>query len=102
VADASAAERRLDSLLGIPLLVITPECEVIASAILASGLIPAKADRDALHIGVETFHQMHFLLAWNFRHIANAHVGEDLRAQIASLGFTLPTICTPEDLLPSL
>ena len=82
------------------MLAITPECEAIANAILASGLIPAKADRDALHIGVATFHQMNLLLTWNIRHIANAHVREDLRVLIASLGYTLPTICTPEDLLP--
>jgi hypothetical protein len=97
--DASAAQRRLQSLLGIPLLSTTPECEAIANTILLSGLIPAKADRDALHIGVATYHQMNLLLTWNIRHIANAHVREDLRVLIASLGYTLPTICTPEDLL---
>jgi hypothetical protein len=100
--DASAAQRRLDSLVGIPMLEITPECEAIANAILVSELIPAKADRDALHIGVATFHQMNLLLTWNIRHIANAHVREDLRMLIASLGYTLPTICTPEDLLPAI
>ena len=88
------------ALQGIPLLAVTVECEAIAAAILASGLIPAKADRDALHIGVATFHQMDLLLTWNIRHIANAHVREDLRLLIASLGYTLPTICTPEELLP--
>ena len=98
--DSDAAKRRLESLIGIPLLAITSECEAIANAILATGLIPAKADRDALHIGVAAFHQMNLLLTWNIRHIANAHVREDLRVLIASLGYTLPTICTPEDLLP--
>lgn len=98
--DASAAQRRMAALQGIPLLAVTVECEAIAAAILASGLIPAKADRDALHIGVATFHQMDLLLTWNIRHIANAHVREDLRLLIASLGYTLPTICTPEELLP--
>ena len=98
--DSAAAQRRLDALLGIPMLAITPECEAIAESFLKSGLIPAKADRDALHIGVATFHQINFLLTWNIRHIANAHVREDLRVLIASLGYTLPTICTPEDLLP--
>ncbi len=97
--DPAAAQRRLDSLLGIPLLAITPECEAIANSILASRLIPAQADRDALHIGVATFHQMNLLLT-NIRHIANAHVREDLRVLIESLGYTLPTICTPEELLP--
>ena len=46
------------------------------------------------------YHQMNLLLTWNIRHIANAHVREDLRVLIESLGYTLPTICTPEDLLP--
>ena len=99
--DPEAAQRRLDSLAGIPLLVITPECEAIAGAILASGLLPANADRDALHIGVATFHRMKLLLTWNIRHIANAHIREELRVLIASLGYILPTICTPEDLLPT-
>lgn len=99
--DPSAAQRRLDALLGIPMLAITKECGAIANTILASGLIPEKADRDALHIGVATFDQMNLLLTWNIRHIANAHVREDLRVLIASIGYILPTICTPEDLLPS-
>jgi hypothetical protein len=42
----------------------------------------------SLHIGVATFHQMHILLTWNIRHIANAHVREDMRVLIASLGCT--------------
>ena len=98
--DAAAAQRRLEAIEGIPLLEITPECEAIAGAILNAELLPAKADRDALHIAVATFHRMNILLTWNIRHIANAHVREDLRVLIASLGYTLPTICTPEELLP--
>ena len=98
--DPAAAQRRLSSLAGIPLLEITPECEAIAGDILASGLIPAKADRDALHIGVATYHRMNILLTWNIRHIANAHVREDLRVLIETLSYALPTICTPEELLP--
>ncbi|MES2708449.1 MAG: type II toxin-antitoxin system VapC family toxin [Verrucomicrobiota bacterium] len=99
--DSDAARRRVGALEGIPLLPITPECEIIAEAILDSELLPAKADRDALHIAVATFHRMNFLLTWNIRHIANAHVREDLRVLISSLGYTLPTICTPEELLPT-
>lgn len=100
VGDAAAARRRLEALAGIPLLTATPECEALAEAILNAGLIPAKADRDALHVAVATFHRMNLLLTWNIRHIANAHVREDLRLLAASLGYVLPTICTPEELLP--
>ena len=43
-------------------------------------------------------HRHHYDL---YRHIANAHVREDLRVLIASLGYILPTICSPEELLPA-
>lgn len=99
--DWDAAQRRMTSLEGIPLLEITPECELIADAILAARLIPVKADRDALHIGVATFHCMDVLLTWNIRHIANATIRKSLRDLIDTLGYTLPTVCNPEELLPT-
>lgn len=83
------------------MLEITPECEAVAKAILVAGLLPAKAGRDALHIAIATFHRVNFLLTWNIKHIANAHVREDLRVLISKLGYNLPTICTPEELLPT-
>ena len=100
--DPDAARRRMESLAGIPILAVTPECERIAEAILLSKLIPAKADRDALHIGVAAFHRMDLLLTWNCRHIAKADIRERLRVLIASLGYILPTICTPNELLAQL
>ena len=99
--DPDVAQRRMSSLEGIPILEITPECESIAEAVLTAGLMPAKADRDALHIGVATFHGMDVLLTWNIRHIANAAIRKELRDPIGSLGYTLPTISTPEELLPT-
>ena len=98
--DSDAAARRMDALKEIPILALTPECESIAHAILVAGLIPVKADRDALHIGTATFHGMDILLTWNIRHIANANIRRELRDLIGSMGYTLPTICTPEELLP--
>lgn len=83
------------------MLEITPECEAVAKAILVAGLLPAKAGRDALHIAIATFHRVNFLLTWNIKHIDNAHVREDLRVLISKLGYNLPTICTPEELLPT-
>lgn len=99
--DRDAAQRRMSSLEGIPLLETTPECELIADAILAAGLIPVKADRDALDIGVATFHGMDVLLTWNIRHIANATIRRSLRDLIDALGSTLPTVCNPEERLPT-
>lgn len=85
----------------IPLLAVTPEVEFIAEQILNEQLLPTIAERDALHIGVAVFHEMDFLLTWNIRHIANARMRKKLRAFVESLGYSLPTICSPEELLPS-
>ena len=42
---------------------------------------------------------MDFLLSWNCRHIANARIQARLRRLADAAGFTLPVICTPEELL---
>ena len=98
--DQEAAQKRLDSLKDVSLLAVTPEVEFIAKRLLDEQLLPISADRDALHIGVAVFHEMDFLLTWNIRHIANAQIRKKLRAFVESLGYSLPTICSPEELLP--
>jgi len=42
---------------------------------------------------------MDMLLTWNCRHIANATIQQRLRKLAEAAGFTLPVICTPEELL---
>ena len=59
----------------------------------------AAADRDAAHIALATIHEMDMLLTWNCRHIANAFIQAKLRKLADAAGFTLPVICTPEELL---
>jgi hypothetical protein len=47
--DPKAARDRLNVIQGLPLLDITPEAGVLASAILAAGIIPRKAATDAAY-----------------------------------------------------
>ena len=42
---------------------------------------------------------MDLLLSWNCRHIANAAIQARLRELADAAGFTLPVICTPEELM---
>jgi hypothetical protein len=71
----------------------------IADALLAAGAVPAKAATDASHIAVAIRHGMDILLTWNCAHIANAQTLPLLRAVATSLGYELPTICTPDELM---
>jgi hypothetical protein len=97
--DAEAAQRRMTVIEALPLLDLTFEVDGLADTIMQSGLLPASASRDAVHIAVTAVHQMHFLLTWNCRHIANATIFRDLQLIIMSAGYDMPVICTPEELL---
>jgi len=97
--DAEAAQRRMAVIDTLPLLDLTFEVDGLAETIMQAGLLPASASRDAVHIAVTAVHQVHFLLTWNFRHIANATIFRDLQHIIMSAGYDMPVICTPEELL---
>ena len=97
--DAAAAHRRMAVIDTLPLLDLTFEVDGLAETIMQSGLLPASASRDAVHIAVTAVHQVHFLLTWNCRHIANATIFRDLQHIIMSAGYDVPVICTPEELL---
>jgi predicted nucleic acid-binding protein len=97
--DAEAAQRRMAVIDTLPLLDLTFEVDGLAGTIMQSGLLPASASRDAVHIAVTAVHQVHFLLTWNCRHIANATIFRDLQIIIMSAGYDMPVICTPEELL---
>ncbi len=93
------AKRRLETMHGLPLLQAIDEVKEFAGKILASGLLPATADRDATHIALASAYEMDILLTWNYRHIANATIEQRLRNLATAAGFTLPVICTPEELM---
>jgi hypothetical protein len=42
---------------------------------------------------------MDILLSWNCRHIANAAIQARLRRLVEAAGYSLPVICTPEELM---
>lgn len=97
--DPSAASRRLDAIREFPSLAISDQAIEIAEALLARGIVPAKAAEDALHVAIATVHGLDFLLTWNCRHIANPVIQVRIAAYLGSIGWLLPFICTPEELL---
>ncbi|MBI4663279.1 MAG: type II toxin-antitoxin system VapC family toxin [Verrucomicrobia bacterium] len=97
--DAEMARQRLELMAQIKLLELTDDANALTKDILRSGVLPADADRDAAHIALATVHEMDILSSWNCRHIANAFIQAKLRKLADAAGFTLPVICTPEELL---
>jgi hypothetical protein len=97
--DVDAANRRLAFLQNLPLLDLTGTVNVVAKAIMSSGLLPEKATRDAVHIAVSSVHRIDILLTWNCQHIANAAIMKELGNIVAQCGCEMPILCTPEELL---
>jgi len=98
LGDLEMAQRRLAVMAGISLLHANQTSETLTQRILNSGALPAEADRDAAHIALATVYKMDLLLSWNLRHIANAAIQSRLRRFAAEAGFSLPLLCTPDEL----
>ena len=97
--DADAAARRLDAISGIRMLELSEPAIAMAALLLNSGAIPKAAADDAFHIGVCAVHSVHYLLTWNFAHIANAQKSLAIRDACARMGYACPVICTPDELM---
>ena len=97
--DPGAAQKRLAALVGVPLLLVNEQALNIAEGLVEQGIVPSKAAEDALHIAVATVHGVDYLLTWNCRHIANPAIQRGIAGYLERIGFFLPFICTPEELL---
>ncbi len=99
--DPEFAARRLALLAGLPRLPLTTEAGQLASRLLTSQIIPAKAAPDALHLALAAVHDIDFLLTWNCKHIHNLNLERRIEAACRELGFQCPIICTPAELILS-
>lgn len=97
--DPEASERRLALLAGLPILRVDDEAIGLGSDIVGEHILPEKAARDALHLGVATARGVDYLLTWNCAHLANAEVVRVVNRFLRARGYEPPIICTPDELM---
>jgi predicted nucleic acid-binding protein len=97
--DTEISAQRLDILRGFPLLELNQSVLELATQLLTRSNLPPKADVDAIHIAAATVHGMDYLLTWNCKHIANAKIRRKLAEICLDIGYELPILCTPYELL---
>ena len=97
--DPTLATERLQALDGIPLLPHDPEVPRIATEIMAIGVLPPKAQVDALHIATVAHHRVQYLLTWNCKHIANPSLRRIIDEVLLAADVSPPIICTPQELI---
>ena len=96
--DVEAAEKRLKTLHGIPLLPTSEEALALAQSIMREELVPQRVAEDAAHIAIATTNGVDYLMTWNLKHIANAVTRSKIEALCRAEGYEPPVICTPEEL----
>lgn len=97
--DREFAKVRLEALEGVRLLDLSAEIPALAAELLARSLLPPNARLDALHIAATAFHSVEYLITWNCTHIANAKILPSIRTALYDLGYAIPVICTPEEMV---
>ena len=97
--DAEIALKRLEILNGLFLVELNEAVRDLSSQFLMRSNLPPKASDDAVHIAAATVHGLDYLLTWNCKHIANAQIQRKLAELSLDLGYELPIICTPYELL---
>ncbi len=97
--DDIAVTRRMNALVGIPLLSINDEVLALSEAFVQAGALPQKALGDSIHIALSAVHGIDYLLTWNYRHIDNAETKPIIREVCLANIYDYPEICTPQELM---
>jgi hypothetical protein len=97
--DPGEVQKRLQILGALCALEITEDATALTEAILAGGMLPPHAVRDAAHVAVSAVHAIDYLLTWNCKHLANAQIARRMALVCEKLGLRMPIICTPEELM---
>jgi predicted nucleic acid-binding protein len=97
--DEAIANQRLALLKPIMYLDIVEAAVELAQAFLQQSNLPPKAYNDSLHIALATVYGLDYLLTWNCKHMANAQIQKKLSQISLQLGYELPIICTPYELM---
>ena len=98
--DPEQVRRRLAVLTTLPRAAVSADAQELARTFLATGCLPPKAARDAVHLAVAT--AADYLLTWNCRHLANAQILKQLEREAQRVGRPLPHVCTPLELMGDL
>lgn len=93
-----AALKRKKITASLDYLDVSDTAKKIAKQLLESKLLPKNSLEDALHIGIASAEGIDFLLTWNFKHINNAETKQLISQLIHEMGYSAPTLCSPEEL----
>lgn len=69
----------------------------MANAYLKDGAIPEKYRDDARHIAAGVFHEVDFIVSWNYKHMVNIGVKRLINSTNLKTGYNPIEIISPEE-----
>ncbi|MHC4202482.1 MAG: type II toxin-antitoxin system VapC family toxin [Planctomycetota bacterium] len=97
--DTELAARRLEIVGDLPRLDVTSEVESLAAEFIDVLRLGESAEVDVYHLATATVYEIDYLLTWNLAHLANARVRHSLEKWSLVTGRSIPTVCTPGELV---
>jgi len=84
---------------GLKILEETEECIELANAYVNNEIIPAKYRNDARHIAIGVYHEVDFIVSWNYRHMVNITVRRLINSTNLRMGYKPVEIISPEEVV---
>lgn len=97
--DQQAQALRKQLVTNMPLLAVDERSVALAEAISEQIRLPERAQADAYHIAIPSVHGIDYLVTWNCKHIANAFMLRKIERIVREMGYIMPVVCTPEELM---
>ncbi len=97
--DAGRAQERLNAIKTFPVLELNDDVKKVAKIYFEKLSIPEKAEADAFHLALASWHNMDYLVSWNCSHIASAVIIKMVQEINKELEIPTPVICTLEELM---
>jgi len=84
---------------GLKILEETEECIELANVYVNDGIIPVGYRNDARHIAIGVFHEVDFIVSWNYKHMVNITVQRLVNSTNLKMGYKPIEIISPEEVI---
>ncbi len=82
---------------GFKILEETEESINLANAFVKDGAIPERYRDDARHIAIGVFHEVDYIVSWNYKHMVNITVRRLINSTNLKMGYNSIEIISPEE-----
>jgi len=84
---------------GLKILEETEESIELANAYVNDEVIPIRYRNDARHIAIGVYHEVDFVVSWNYRHMVNITVRRLINSANLRMGYKPVEIISPEEVV---